>query len=175
MADTTVVLAPLHPVVDLDAVMAVYRRAADYLALESGLTPDAAARAFFDDRPPASAGEPLKFGVGGEAGPLAAIGDLAFGYPEPGDAYLGLLLLVPEARGRGLGQAIVGEVQKLAGARGASRLLVGVLDANQRARIFWERQGFRLTRTSGPHDFGHRRHVVHRLELSLAGALGTCA
>jgi len=174
MADTTVVLAPLHPVIDLDAVMAVYRRAADYLALESGLTPDAAARAFFDDRPPASAEEPLKFGVGDD-GSLAAIGDLAFGYPGPGDAYLGLLLLVPEARARGLGQAIVGEVQKLAKARGASRLLVGVLDVNERARIFWERQGFRLTLTSGPHDFGRRRHVVHRLELSLAGALGTCA
>ena len=170
-----VVLNPLDPACDLGAVEAVYRRAADYLALESGLTPDAAARAFFEERPPASPEEPLKFGVSGDNGALFAIGALAFGYPEPGDAYLGLLLLVPEMRGGGLGQAIFGEVKKLAKARRASRLLIGVLDDNERARAFWERQGFKLSQTSGPHDIGHRRHVVHRLALSLADVSGNCA
>lgn len=170
-----VVLNKLDPVSDFGAVEAVYRRAADYLAFESGLTPDAAARAFFEERPPASPEEPLKFGVSGDDGTLAAIGALAFGYPEPGDAYLGLLLLVPEMRHRGLGRAIFGEVKKLAQAHRASRLLIGVLDDNERARAFWERQGFKLRQTSGPHDFGHRRHVVHRLTLSLADVPGNCA
>jgi len=171
----TVVLATLRPENDLGAVEAVYRRAADYLDLESGLTPDAAARAFFDERPPASDQEPLKFGVRGDDGALVAIGDLAFGYPEPDDAYLGLLLLVPERRGEGLGQAILGKVKTLARTRGALRLLLGVLDANERARLFWEGQGFRRTRTSGPHGFGKRRHVVHRLELSLDDIPVNCA
>ena len=175
MVAMSVVLAPLHPTSDLGAVEAVYRRAADYLALESGLKPDAAARAFFEDRPPTSVEQPLKFGIRGESGALAAIGDLAFGYPDPVDAYLGLLLLVPEARGRGLGQAILDEVKRFARTRGASRLLIGVLEANRRARAFWEGQGFKLVQTSGPHNFGHRSHVVHRLALSLADVPGNCA
>lgn len=175
MVAMEVSITPLDPIRDLGVVETVYRRAADYLDVESGLTPNAAARAFFEERPPASTEEPLKFGVSGADGSLVAIGDLAFGYPEPDDAYLGLLLLVPEVRGKGLGQAILGKVKMLARTRGASRLLIGVLDANEQARIFWERQGFRKTRTSGPHEFGQRRHVVHRLELSLANVHGNCA
>lgn len=172
---TAIALVPLHPAHDLGAVGSIYRRAADYLALESGLTPDAAARAFFEERPPASTEPPLKFGVRGSGDTLVAIGDLAFGYPEADDAYLGLLLLVPEARGEGLGQAILTEVKKLARLHRASRLLIGVLDANERARTFWERQGFELNRTSGPHALGNRRHVVHRFALSLTGPSGNCA
>lgn len=170
MASSSVVLAMLHPADDFKAVEAVYREAADYLVLESGLTPELAARAFFEDRPPTGDETPLKFGVLGNAGNLVAIGDLAFGYPECGDAYLGVLLLVPTARGQGLGSAIVDEVKRLGRARGATRLLLGVLDGNGRARIFWERQGFRWIKTGGPHVFGERRHVVHRFELPLADA-----
>lgn len=169
MVAASVTLAPLHPESDLRAVETVYRCAADYLALESGLAPEAAARAFFEERPPTGDDAPLKFGVVDDNGDLVAIGDLAFGYPEPTDAYLGLLLLVPAVRGEGLGQAILGEVMRLARARGAPRLLLGVLDANRRARAFWERQGFKPNRTSGPHAFGERQHMVHRLELPLGG------
>lgn len=169
MAATSVVLEPLHPESDLRAVEAVYRCAADYLALESGLAPDAAARAFFEERPPTGGDAPLKFGIADDNGDLVAIGDLAFGYPEPTDAYLGLLLLVPTVRGGGLGRTILGEVMRLARARGAPRLLLGVLDANRRALAFWERQGFKLNRTSGPHAFGERQHMVHRFELLLGG------
>jgi GNAT superfamily N-acetyltransferase len=174
MSSTSVVLAALHPTDDFDAVEVVYREAADYRLLESGLTPEVAARAFLEDRPPTGDEAPLKFGVLGNAGDLVAIGDLAFDFPERGDAYLGLLLLVPRARGQGLGPAIVDEMKRLARARGATRLLLGVLDDNERARVFWERQGFRWVKTSGPQVFGERQHVVHRLELPLAGPREEC-
>ncbi|MBS1180353.1 MAG: Acetyltransferase, N-acetylglutamate synthase [Proteobacteria bacterium] len=169
-----IVLAPLQLARDLDSVEAVYCRAADYLALESGLTPAEAAHAFFEDRPPASIEVPLKFGIVGDGGELVAIGDLAFDYPERGDVYLGLLLLVPAARGAGLGSAILSEIQRFARQRGAARLLLGVIDDNTRARAFWERQGFKLAQTSGPHALGHRRHIVHRLILSLADTGSDC-
>lgn len=175
MASLSVALVGLHPVDDLDAVEAVYRSAADYLAFESGLAPDEAARAFFEEGPPTAREAPLKFGVSCEAGGLAAICDLAFGYPETDDAYLGLLLLVPAVRGGGLGQVILDEVKRLARTHGATRLLLGVLDGNERGRGFWERQGFRWTKTSGPHAFGRRWHVVHRLELPLAGPREDCS
>ncbi len=171
---TTVVLKPLDQMRDFHAVEVVYRRAIDYLDLESGLSPTAAARAFFKERPPASTKDPLKFGVNVHDGALAAIGDLAFGFPGPDDAYLGLLLLVPEMRGRGLGRAVLEEVKQLARTHGASRLLIGVLDSNGGARRFWERQGFTLAQTSGPHIFGDRQHVVHRLELALVGSVDDC-
>ena len=167
-------LVPLQPAADLGRVEAIYGAAADYLALESGLTPAEAARAFFEDRPPASVEVPLKFGIVGDGGELVAIGDLAFDYPERGDVYLGLLLLVPAARGAGLGSAILSEIQRFARQRGAARLLLGVIDDNARARAFWERQGFKQAQTSGPHALGHRRHIVHRLILPLADTASDC-
>ncbi len=175
MVAVSVALLPLDVARDFEAVEAVYRRASDYLALESGLSPAVAARVFFEERPPGGTEAPLKFGVADGDQALAAIGDLAFGYPEAEDAYLGLLLLVPENRDKGLGQAILGEIKRNARERGARRLLLGVLDANRRARAFWEAQGFKLVRTSGPHVFGERQHVVHRFELQLTGAAGDCA
>lgn len=175
MVPSSVALFALHPVDDVAAVEAVYRKAADYLLLESGLTPEVAARAFFEDRPPTGDEAPLKFGVLGNAGDLVAIGDLAVGYPEVADAYLGLLLLVPTARGQGLGPAIVDEVKRRARSSGAARLLLGVLDDNERARAFWERQGFRWVKSSGPQLFGERQHVVHRLELPLADHREECS
>ena len=34
---------------------------------------------------------------------LAGVAELAFGFPEQGDAYLGLMILAPEARSQGFG------------------------------------------------------------------------
>ncbi len=65
--------------------------------------------------------------------------EMAFGYPEAGDAYIGLMLLATEARGQGLGTMFLDHLTDLARARGARRQLLAVLDANPRGRRFWER------------------------------------
>ncbi len=96
------VIRPLSPETDRAAVRALYDRAADYIDLETGLVPDdALVEEFFTDAPPG--GDPaagLKLGL--FSGPrLDAIADLAFGWPEPDDAYLGLLLIAADRRGRG--------------------------------------------------------------------------
>jgi len=162
------VLRRLDPVADLTAVADVYRRSADYLLIERGDADFAAAAlAFFAERPPVGEAICNKMGVCDADGRLVALVDLVFGYPEPDDAYLGLLMIAEDARGCGLGTAILKTVKAFAGERSAPRLLLGVLDENRRARAFWERQGFAVVRTSGPHKYGVRTHVVHRMELPL--------
>ena len=64
-------------------------------------------------------------------------------WPEVGTWALGLLLLVPESRGQGVGNRVLGELERWASAEGAHRLRLGVERVNERARAFWERHGYR--------------------------------
>lgn len=159
----------LDPARDAAAVRGLYDRAADYLELETGRPPDnSVAAAFFSDLPPnvyPSAAH--KLGLFLDGGELAGIADLAFGFPEPDDAYIGLLLLDPARRGQGLGAVFLGHLVGLARRRGAPRLLLAVLDANPRGRAFWERHGFRVTLTAPPARLGDRTQVRHRMERPL--------
>lgn len=154
----------LDPVIDLRAVLSVYRQAADYVHLETGEAPtDDLATAFFADAPPG--GDPadgLKLGLH-ETGELTGIADLAFGWPEARDAYLGLMILAPQARGRGLGAVFLRHIEAAARARGAPRLFLAVLDANPRGLAFWQREGFAVVKSFPPVRIGSRDHVRHRM------------
>lgn len=160
-------LRELDRVADWAAVEDLFLRAADYVELAEGVAPGAEQIAdFFDEAPPGvDPASSLKLAAGDA--PLDGIADLAFGYPQAEDAFLGLLLLAPEARGRGLGKAMLAGIEARARARGARRLLIGVLDENPRARAFWEREGFVWELTTEPRAIGARMHVLHRLVKAL--------
>lgn len=159
---------PLSPATDRDRVADLYARAADYVVLEGGTPPTPAmADDFFADAPPGGdPAEGAKLGLfDGDA--LVGVADLAFGWPEARDAYLGVMILAPEARGRGLGAQFLRAVEEAARARHAPRLLLAVLDENPRARAFWECQGFRVVKTFPPATIGARTHIRHRMEKRL--------
>lgn len=161
-----VTIRSLDPVGDLAAVAGLYHEAKDFWRLTEGRDPDAAMIAeFFTAAPPTS--DPARtqrlglFGVGG----LLGLAELAFDWPGPGDAFLGLMFFSPQARGRGLGPRLLAGVEARARAAGAPALFLGVLQANPRAHAFWVRMGFAET--------GFRRvipetgHVIYRLRKPL--------
>lgn len=153
---------------DLAAVADLKRRAADYIRLETGAdpTPDMA-QEFFTDAPPG--GDPsqsLKLGL--FVGPrLQAIADVAFGWPEAGDAFIGLMLVAAECRGQGHGPRLLRHIEHVARARGAPRLLLAVLDENPQGRRFWEREGFCHSLTLPAARMGEAWHIRHRLQKRL--------
>lgn len=128
-----------------------YRDAPDYwLLADRALDPDRKAAEFFTDAPPGC--DPLKsHHLGLFAGDrLSGVAELSFGFPNPSDAYLGLMLLGPWARGGGNGPIFLAHIEAAARAAGAPNLYLAVLDANPRGRAFWQRMGFEPT--------GLRRH-----------------
>lgn len=147
-------------------VAAFYREAPDYwLLAEGGVDPDRQAAEFFTDAPPGC--DPrLSHRLGLFLnGRLSGVAEVSYGFPEPDDAYLGLMLLGPWARGAGHGRAFLARVKALARARSARRLYLAVLEANSRGRAFWNREGFRptgLSRTDP--DTGH---TLYRLVMDL--------
>lgn len=156
----------LDPLADLDAVEALYARAADYWILADRRAPDRQkACDFFTDTPPGC--DPMlshRLGVFVDGG-LMGVAELSFGFPAPGDANLGLQILAPEARGRGLGRGLLAEVEARARAAGAEVLYLAVLADNPRGWAFWAREGFRDTGLSRHDD--ETGHVLHRLSKGL--------
>jgi len=157
-------IRPLTAEADLEEVVALYTAAPDYWELAEGKTPgpDKAA-AFFTDGPPGcDPAEAERLGLY-EAERLTGLAELSFGFPAPGDAYLGFMMLGPWARGRGLGRRFLRDVENRARARRCPALYLAVLEANPRARAFWEREGFAATGVSGSYPAGGRTHHLHRL------------
>ncbi|WP_374643416.1 GNAT family N-acetyltransferase [Tabrizicola sp.] len=164
---------PIHRLSPQDTglVAQFYREAPDYwLLAEGALDPDRQAREFFTDAPPGcdpahghrlglflpadslsgdrgASPPPGGRARGGirSANRLSGVAELSFGFPEPGEAFLGLMILGPWAQGAGHGRRLLAHAEGLARAHGAPRLFLAVLDANPRGRAFWLREGFRPT------------------------------
>jgi GNAT superfamily N-acetyltransferase len=154
----------LDPVADRTVVENLFLRSADYVRLERGQdpTPDLTDEFFTDTVPGESLSDALKLGLFvGHA--LQGIADVGFGFPEGGDAYLGLLQFATDARGRGLGSAFLREIEDRARARRAPRLYVAVLHANPRGRAFWERNGFTLALPDRTVTLGQHTQLADRM------------
>ncbi|WP_082035272.1 GNAT family N-acetyltransferase [Phaeobacter sp. S60] len=158
----------LNPQSDLDLVEAFYRGAPDYWMLVEGLAPGRAkAESFFTDGPPGcDPARSYRLGMF-VSGRLSGLAELSFGFPEPADAYLGLMVLGPWARGAGYGVPFLAHVEALARGRRASQIFLAVVEANPRGRAFWEREGFAATGLSGDMRVGLREQRLHRLVKSL--------
>ena len=157
----TLAIRRLDPVADRTAVAAMLAEAADYYDLWLGHAPGAAEveGVFSAGQPGCDAARSCRLGL--YDGGLVGVAELSFGFPGAMDAYLGLMILSPMARGRGYGAQFLGHIEGLARARDATGLYLGVLERNPRGRAFWERMGFRATGvTRVDAEYGH---VVDRL------------
>ena len=139
-----------------------YRDAPEYRILAGGsVDPDIKAQEFFTDAPPSCDPEQshhlgLFFG-----NRLSGVVELSYGFPEPTDACLGLMLIGPRAQSMGHGKAFLKHAETLERSRAASRLYLAVPEANPRGRAFWEPEGFTHSgRSVVDSDTGH---CLHRL------------
>jgi GNAT superfamily N-acetyltransferase len=143
-----------------------YREAPDYWLLAEGrCDPAAQAQDFFTDAPPnCDPAQSDRLGLFLNQR-LSGVAEVSYGFPEPSDAYLGLMILGPWAQGGGHGKAFLAHAEALARKRHASRLCLAVLDVNPRGRAFWEREGFKGTGLSRKDAI--TGHLIERLVKSL--------
>lgn len=158
----------LEATTDRAAVFALLTAAQDYYHLWLGRAPAAAEvdEVFTDAPPGCDPAQSRRLGLW--IGPdLCGVAELSFGFPTAQDAYLGLMILHPKARGMGHGAAFLAHAEALARARGCTHLSLAVLQANPRGRAFWSRMGFADTGLSRSHTEGTIPHTSHRLVKSL--------
>lgn len=93
-----------------------------------------------------------------DANTLVGVLDLFRDEPRPGEWWLGLLMLDPAVRSRGLGRRIVEAALPWSGAR---VMWLGVLEANPRAERFWRSAGFaEVKRQDYRSDTGQPHRVI---------------
>lgn len=78
-------------------------------------------------------------------GPLHAVAQVLVDVPEPGTWWIGLLVVAPELRSRGLGFDLVRQTLTAAAKGGVGTVKLAVSLRNPRGQRFWERAGFRDT------------------------------
>jgi len=152
------------------AVQALHERSADYVHRIWGLPPDPNSGAEFFERLPPGRSREHKRSLGVFDGD-AMIGciDLVRGWPDADTAVIGLLLLEPGARGRGVGRlafdAIAAQVREWPE---VNQLRAVVVESNAIARPFWERLGFCANGQTRPHEAGRVKSTAVVLMKPLA-------
>jgi RimJ/RimL family protein N-acetyltransferase len=133
--------------------------------------PDDAAQAF-DAHPPAdmSYSEDLWFIVREQAsGAITAQIAVATNLLAPGVYHLGFFIVATRCWGSGLAARLHGAYQHWAVERGARWLRLGVVEANRRARVFWERLGYEEVQCREDYELGILRHRLYTMVKPLPG------
>ena len=136
---------------DLDDLQALFERCPDYFLLHEGRPPVASeARDEWDSVPDGSPRSHLHV-LGVSAPDLVGVVEVLRDWPRPGTWNIGLLLLEPATRGRGLGDRVIQAVDAWAARCGAHTLRITVIPANTRGMAFWKRLGFTPVPAVGTH------------------------
>ena len=168
-------IRPLHPQTDRARVDAFFLASAEYIRLERGEDPSPlVTEEYFTDTPPGGdAAASLRLGLFSPE--LIALAEMGFGYPTAQDAYLGLMMVDPQARGTGAGTQLLRHLEQAARDRGMLWMYLAVLDANPRGRAFWQREGFSVTDANGPVTLGPKTQMAHRMGKMLIPATDKAA
>ncbi|MFK7878455.1 GNAT family N-acetyltransferase [Roseobacter sp.] len=162
-----IILEPINKQEHAEDALDLAERAADYVTLEIGRAPDMDFVVdFFEAVPPGlTTKNLLTFSVMQERAMLGML-CIAEGYELPDDWWIGLVLLDPAFRGRGIGHSVLELVKKKARSAKMTMLKLAVLEANPRALHFWTQEGFVPHRfaPATPESDGHNRWVL-KLEL----------
>jgi len=102
--------------------------------------------------------EKYVYGLFNETENLVGLMDINKDYPEKNTWMLGLLLIDPAERRKGLGRDFHEEIKAIVKAEKGSKIRIGVLEENKSVIIFWNNLGYkfinksRLERDSGSKD-----------------------
>lgn len=134
---------------DRDAVrlQRLLERCSDCYELHEGWSTPADAGEYeltVDPKAPVNA-ELLVFALEESDGTLDAVAQIFANAPEPGTWWIGLLVVAPELRSRGLGLELVRHTLKVAADADVRTVMLAVSLRNPRGQRFWENAGFRDT------------------------------
>lgn len=134
----------LHAERDTVRLQDLLQRCSDFYELHEGCAtpPDAGSYELTAVPPRSSADDLCVLALQDDDGSLCAAAQLLRDYPERGTWWIGMLVVTPALRSRGIGALLFRRALEEASANGATRLGVAVSLNNPRARRFWEREGF---------------------------------
>lgn len=76
---------------------------------------------------------------------LVAILDLVKDYPKSNNIFIGLFIIDVYYQNKGIGSKVIKRLINILKTIGVSECYLGVVDSNEKAYIFWKKQGFEET------------------------------
>ena len=146
---------------DSRLIQPVFDACTDYALLQDGQPfPTNAAELEFEDLPPGFAKDSKRiFAIEQSNGGVVGLIDGMRGYPNPSIWFIGLMLMVPEARSNGLGSLALAALERFARSEDScTEMELAVLKANSPGIRFWERNGFSRRREAPAVAFGRQVH-----------------
>jgi len=153
---------------DLPDLQALFERCDAYFRLVHGTSarPDEAERYLLRDLPGGrGAADQVVFGLRDDEERLVGAVDLVRDWPEPGEFFLGTMIIEPSIRGVGLGAGLHAQVLGWIRAHGARAVQLAVPVPNDGALRFWARAGYQEVGRGWVHATAWREVVKMRLEL----------
>lgn len=134
----------------LSPLQELHERCADFIHLATGRPPQPnAARDLLQELPPGKSPQD-KFVLGFVRAHAALVGvlDIIRGYSDPGTWYIGLLIFIPQERGKGLGHQVQAALEQWVLWQGGRHLRLIVQAQNVRGLTFWRQGGFEAEGTT---------------------------
>lgn len=157
---------PLTVQKDHARILDLCQRASDYIQLETGREPDAdyVSNTLMAAPPQLTPDDVFLIGIARPDGKLAGLVSYIRHFYERDEWYMGLLLLDPAERGQSLGTRAANQVFDHARRETGTLIRIAVLEANPRARKFWESLGFEPERfvPAKQNDDGLARTVLKK-------------
>ena len=145
---------------DKDIIQNLCEECIDYYNIVSGEAPKKDTwKEVLEDLPPGKTYEE-KYALGAfKDGHLVAVIDLIRDYPEKGEWIIGLLLIHPSERNKGLGERINNLIAEVVKDKGGIKLRIGVVEDNSKALSFWKGIGYEEIKRANL-TIGHKNNIV---------------
>jgi GNAT superfamily N-acetyltransferase len=147
---------------DLGELQSLFERGTDYFEVATGAPPakDEAVRAFVAGPPAKRVDEKRTIGVFDARGELVGVLDAITDWPDSGVWTVGMLLLDPEHRGRGLGIDTLTAFESWAASQGARELQTAIVSTHVPGRRFLVARGYVNQSTIDDVDAGFQRASI---------------
>jgi len=147
----------------------LFEQCADYaLIVEGEGVSPAAAKESFESVPPGRAlNDKFLYGVLDRKGNIVGVLEGMRHYPDETTWWIGLLMLAPTTRGRGLGRTLIEAFSDYVRTQQGLSIMLGVVEENHDAYHFWQQVGFELVRETEPRVFGKKTQKVYVMRRDL--------
>ena len=146
---------------DFQLIQPVFDACTDYALVQDGQPfPANAAELQFEDLPAGFTTESKRiFAIEQPNGKVGGLIDGLQSYPNRATWFIGLMLIIPEARSSGLGTLALAALEHFARSQDAcTEMELAVLKVNRQGLRFWERNGFCCRREAPAATFGQQVH-----------------
>ncbi|MBE9192642.1 GNAT family N-acetyltransferase [Gloeocapsopsis crepidinum LEGE 06123] len=155
---------------DAVVLQTLYEQCTEFALLTDGQPPSpTAARDEFDAVPDGKTTEDKYiFGLFDPQNDLIGMIESIRHYPDDQTWWLGLMMLSPKQRGRGLGSEFYQAFENWVSAQAVKQVSLSVVEANELGLQFWKKLGFEVIRKTEPQQFGNKTHAVYVMRGAVA-------